>query len=176
MIYIDCNNEYFKENLLQLFRQLSLDYFFENKNENCPFSITIFFYEKYLRITKAADDEIKLQLPSRFDQILDVIEKLSKKFFINISYLKYFPLNQSIHSDEKIIKLNLIHNKILMQLSLRSNGIPKSHLYKLIWPTDKDYSINKLETHVTNLKNLIIQETDLKINFESYSGILKLII
>lgn len=176
MIYLDCQNEFLKKNLFDLFRQLSLDYLFEEKKENSPFSITIFFQEQFLKITSNEISDIKMYLPLRLDQIIDTIEKVSKKFFINIANVKYYPLNQSILFGEKIMKLNLIHNKILMQLSLHKNGLPKSYLYKLIWPMDKEYSVNKLDTHITNLKNSIIEETKLNINFESNNGVLKLII
>jgi len=52
----------------------------------------------------------------------------------------------------------------------------KVDLYKNIWPKDKDYQMNKLDTHLTNLKNYIYEKIDLKLNFSSISGQIKLII
>ena len=34
----------------------------------------------------------------------------------------------------------------------KSSGVDKFELYKKIWPLDKDYQINKLDTHLSNLK------------------------
>ena len=54
--------------------------------------------------------------------------------------------------------------------------IEKVDLYNNIWPKDKDYQMNKLDTHLTNLKNYIYEKIDLKLNFSSISGQIKLII
>ena len=34
-------------------------------------------------------------------------------------------------------------------------GIEKVDLYKIIWPKDKEIILNKLDTHLTNLKNIV---------------------
>ena len=57
-----------------------------------------------------------------------------------------------------------------------TDGVNKDELYGLIWKNDKEVSINKLDTHLTNLKKKLKQELDIKINFQSQNKNLKLII
>jgi DNA-binding response OmpR family regulator len=61
-------------------------------------------------------------------------------------------------------------------LIVNKEGINKKFLYESIWPNDKDISINKLDTHLTNLKNQIKLDLSLNINFISQEKILNLII
>lgn len=66
---------------------------------------------------------------------------------------------------------------ILSHLLLSSiNGVEKIELIKNIWPNDKDIFLNKLDTHLTNLKNQLADEIGFELNFSSKSGILKLCI
>ena len=39
----------------------------------------------------------------------------------------------------------------------------------MIWPLDKEVSINKIDTHLTNLKNYLLEELGYKLNFKSSS-------
>ena len=52
----------------------------------------------------------------------------------------------------------------------------KNFLYQSIWKRDKTISINKLDTHLTNLKNKLKLDLDLKINFQSQNKMLRLLI
>ena len=45
----------------------------------------------------------------------------------------------------------------------------------MIWPNDKDVQLNKLDTHMTNLKNKL-KEIGLNIRFVTNSGKVQLII
>ena len=53
-------------------------------------------------------------------------------------------------------------------------GIEKTKLIKKIWPKDKDIFFNKLDTHLTNLKNQLQNDLNFNLKFSSKSGILKL--
>ena len=53
-------------------------------------------------------------------------------------------------------------------------GINKVDLIKTIWPNDKEIFFNKLDTHLTNLKNNLSKEIDYDLKFSSKSGIIKL--
>ena len=65
----------------------------------------------------------------------------------------------------------------MTHLTLNLNiGINKSNLYKLIWPYDKDIQINKLDTHITNLKNKVKEFLKVDLTIISSSGVIKLII
>ena len=45
----------------------------------------------------------------------------------------------------------------------------------MIWPSDKNFQINKLDTHLTNLKNLIKEKLGYQINFKTIGGKIYLI-
>ncbi len=53
-------------------------------------------------------------------------------------------------------------------------GVDKNHLYKTIWTQDKDIQINKLDTHITNLKNKTKKELNIDLKIITNSGILRL--
>ena len=44
-----------------------------------------------------------------------------------------------------------------MCLLYLKDGVNKFSLYEKLWPEDKDIYMNKLDTHLTNLKNKIRQ-------------------
>ena len=52
----------------------------------------------------------------------------------------------------------------------------KEYLYKCIWPEDHDMQLNKLDTHLTNLKNLLKESLDFNLSFRSISGKIKFLI
>ena len=53
-------------------------------------------------------------------------------------------------------------------------GVEKTDLIRSIWPKDKDIFLNKLDTHLTNLKNQIYNDLNFDLKFSSSSGRLKL--
>ena len=52
------------------------------------------------------------------------------------------------------------------------NGLQKEKF--IIWKKDKDVSINKLDTHLTNLKNQLKDDLGLKAKFKSREKMLTL--
>ena len=54
-------------------------------------------------------------------------------------------------------------------------GISKLNLYKNIWPADKEIFMNKLDTHLTNLKNYLASDLNFSLNFTTVKGQLNLI-
>ena len=89
---------------------------------------------------------------------------------------KYFPYQRVICIKNKKSLLSDIQNLIISNLIINQKGIEKDHLYNLIWKRDKLVHINKLDTHLTNLKKKLKQELDLKINFQSQNKTLRLLI
>jgi DNA-binding winged helix-turn-helix (wHTH) protein len=61
-------------------------------------------------------------------------------------------------------------------LFLFDQGISKNDLYKKIWPNDKEVSINKIDTHLTNIKNILNKTINFSLKISSKNGLLKLII
>ena len=97
--------------------------------------------------------------------------------FVNLGKIKYRPIKQSLSLNNNHINLNFIHNVIMINLMLNLEiGVDKIFLYGLIWPNDKDIQINKLDTHITNLKNKIKNELKINLKIISNAGFLKLCI
>ena len=160
--------------IFYIIQQLSLSHYEIAENNIMPFSIVIKKQNNSLLLTSNNSKEIKIQLPCRADSLVEQLEHLSKDFHFNLFDTIYYPLNQKLSRLDRSIKLNLIHNNIFKYLILNKEGISKANLYKIIWPKDKDYHVNKLDTHITNLKNVILKELDISIGFESSNGILKI--
>ena len=77
--------------------------------------------------------------------------------------------------EDKVSYLSDIQNEIMIHLLLNlGNGIDKIELIKSIWPNDKDIFFNKLDTHLTNLKNQLLSDINFKLKFSSKSSLLKL--
>ena len=72
--------------------------------------------------------------------------------------------------------LSNIQNHILSLLITSPNGINKNQLYKVVWPHNKDYSVNKLDTHLTNLKKKLKTEIEVDIQIKSIDKNITLII
>ena len=118
-----------------------------------------------------------MSLPISFELFFSEIKNLYIERFVNVGNLNYKPVKQSVSFKNNIINLNYIHNIIMTNLILNLDiGIYKNDLYKFIWPNDKDIQINKLDTHITNLKNKIKNGLKIDLNIISNAGILKLII
>ena len=113
-----------------------------------------------------------LELNLIFSDLMREILKISYK----INNFFYFPFQRKVKNEKLKTYLSDIQNKILLNLLTNQNGINKDELYQIIWSQDKMISINKLDTHLTNLKSLLIDELNLKINFKSADKKLKLII
>ena len=113
-----------------------------------------------------------LELNFIFSDLMREILKISYK----INKFFYFPFQRKVKNEKLKTYLSDIQNKILLNLLTNQNGINKDELYQIIWSADKTISINKLDTHLTNLKSLLIDELNLKINFKSADKKLKLII
>lgn len=113
-----------------------------------------------------------LDLNFIFSDLMREILKISYK----INKFFYFPFQRKVKDNKLKTYLSDIQNKILLNLLTNQNGINKDQLYQIIWSKDKMISINKLDTHLTNLKSLLIDELNLKINFKSEDKKLKLII
>ena len=76
----------------------------------------------------------------------------------------------------KITHLGSIHITIFTKFLLNIDvGIDKKQLYKELWPGDKDIYINKLDTHLTNLKNKINSDLSYDLKFTSSKGRIYLI-
>ena len=80
---------------------------------------------------------------------------------------------QSLIYNNKEAYLGNIHFIIFCNLLLhREDGSDKTDLYKEIWPQDKEYQFNKLDTHLTNLKNHLKENINFDFLFFTRSGLI----
>ena len=176
MIKISSKDRFIEKSFQDLFEQKKLfiiDYDLEEYFHN--FEISISDNEIHFLINKK--NKLNWKIPTTFNKIFKKIYYNLSNNFIYISDMKYYPLKNTVESGSKKLQLSEIQNSILLMLSLNlKNGIHKENLAKIIWPKDKEISINKLDTHLTNLKNQLAKDLNFKFNFVSKSSLLKLII
>lgn len=173
MFLIDFDDDFFSKNISSILKQKSFPVTF-NKKEKYFDSISIKLISNGLKIFKSNNSQI-INLPATSMTICSTIKKLLSQTSINFSEYEYNPINQVIFYKNVPCYLGVIHNIIFGNLLLhKSEGIKKLDLYQLIWPNDKDIQINKLDTHITNLKNKLKTVISLSVNISSSSGIIKL--
>ena len=118
----------------------------------------------------------KLDIPIDINVLASEISKKVLDIFTEINDHKYFPYQRLITNFKKKSLLSDIQNMIISKLLIYKEGIDKEFLYKSIWKRDKQISINKLDTHLTNLKNQLKLDLDLHVNFQSQNKTLRLLI
>ena len=173
MILVKSNDDFNLKSIISLLDQKKFSFVTE-KSEKYFFELDLFFDDKNLKINSSSKT-IVLKLPISIELFFSEIKNLLISRFVKIGNFKYEPIKQSLINDKKTINLNYIHNIIISNLILNLNvGVDKFFLYQLIWPDDKDIQINKLDTHLTNLKNKLKNELLLDLNISSLNGVIKL--
>ena len=173
MILIKSNDDFKLKSIISILDQKKLSFVID-KSAKYFFELDLYFDSKNLKINSSRESKV-LKLPISVEFFFSEIKNLLINKFVNIDDFKYEPVKQSIIHDNRIANLNYIHNIIISNLILNLNeGVDKFFLYQLIWPDDKDIQINKLDTHLTNLKNKLKHELLLDLNISSLNGIIKL--
>ena len=173
MIKLECNNYLILDTITSYLEYKK--YLLSSQNEK--FQTLIEIQEKEKNIILNVNGSKK-----RFITPIDInilAAEISKKIMdINIQILdyKYFPYQRLITNIKKKSLLSDIQNMIMSKLVTYKEGIDKEGLYQSIWKRDKQISINKLDTHLTNLKNQLKSDLDLYVNFQSQNKILRLLI
>ena len=165
---------------------LNLSEFLENNISNVTSSIIVReknsrllvlnFYSSdiELKISSPNQETIHILKPFHFSQIISKINIFQHNYSVAIGRIYYFPFHGSINFNESKLLLSDTQNKILASLVCYKDGIEKKTLYEFIWPRDKDISDNKLDTHLTNLRNHIFSFSNYKLNFKTFRGLIKL--
>ena len=166
MIKLECNNYLVMQTIKSYLEKKFL--LADDKKYFCI--IKIEETEKHL-LLKVNDYKKEISLP------VD-LNFLSSEIDINLPIrdFKYFPYQRLVENDKKKSLLSDIQNIILNNLLLFSEGVDKDLLYKSIWKRDQDIHINKLDTHLTNLKKKLKDDLNILINFQSYKKKLRLLI
>lgn len=146
---------------------------FDQKNQNF-YHIKISLSEKNLEIS-IDKDYLSFSLPIEFHYFFSELLKKMNNLSLNYPRFIYFPFKQTIIANNKEVQLRNTHNTIIKNLLLtQENGISRKELYFYIWPNDKDIQINKLDTHLTNLKNYFLENLNLKLSIISQKNIVYL--
>jgi len=113
-------------------------------------------------------------LPCRIIELFNEIKIILLDHHIKFDTLFYYPLKQKLSSNISSIKLRHIHNIIIEEILKNfDHQMSKEYLYQCIWPNDHDIQLNKLDTHLTNLKNTLRDSLNYNLIFKSVSGNIK---
>ena len=174
MIYLSSKDELIQESLTNLIFQINPLLITTSKNLSFV-QIEAYQGNDQLHFTYNQKKEI-IKMPSKINIIFEGIFKLIFEKAVVINEFDFFPFKQTINYQGNEVKLNFISNEILRNLYLyKEEGIDKNILYSSIWPQDKEILINKLDTHLTNTKNLIQDNFNIELKYASKKGIVKLL-
>ena len=167
MIKISSNNPLAERKLISLINQKGIQVCI---NEGQPYFSHLHFSIDHhsLTILLASKEMIEFKLPIdinfMFNQLMSILNDIEVK---NVEFI-YFPFRQLLIFNHKETSLRNTHNIILRYLLLAGEkGINRKDLYCNIWPKDKEIQFNKLDTHLTNLKNFLIENLGLEIKIVS---------
>ncbi len=106
-----------------------------------------------LHISDNQQIERDIIIPTHINEIMTIVNFFQDKYSVTIGLINFFPFKGTIEFENKVKRLGSIQNNILEILVNKKKGISKNNLYQEIWPNDKNIQENKLDTHLTNLKN-----------------------
>ena len=174
MFYLKSDNNFLMDNIINVLNQKTS--LFTNNNDISSFATISIFANENTLFVEAANDKKSISKPFTFIKLFEEIDSTLAKIKIYFNDLTYIPVKQNLSYENKSLILGNIHNLIFSKLLLNlTSGVNKSHLYEIIWPGDKNFQINKLDTHLTNLKNLIKEKLEYQINFKTIGGKIYLI-
>ena len=174
MFYLRSNNNLLLNSISSILNQKSA-IFNTNGEANSFATISISSNESALFI-ETVNDKKKISTPLSITKLFEKIDSILTEIKIDFNNLVYVPVKQNLIYEKKSLVLGNIHNLIFSALLLHlKSGISKNNLYEMIWPGDKSYQINKLDTHLTNLKNLINEKLGYQANFKTIEGKIYLI-
>lgn len=174
MITINCDNKLISNTIENLLNKNEISFsFFDTKYSFLKITLKT---KKDVIIFEHEKKEKKFDLPANINDIFKEFLNQLNIFNINFYNSNYYPFQNKIVFSQKTLFLKNIHSIILYNLVLYKEGIDKENLYLSIWPQDKHISINKLDSHLTNLKNYIRDSIGINIKFQSNRKLIKLVI
>ena len=173
-IYMICTENFYTEKLIEALQQKNL-FVVDLHYKSLP-DLRLDYHGNVLEIKYRDNKKTKFNMPFNFNDFSKYFLGLLSSYSIDFNGLNYFPYIKKINFGRSDINLNETHNIIFSNLLLHQNkGISKLDLYQFIWPTDKEIFMNKLDTHLTNLKSYINSELNLNLNISTIKGRLTLI-
>ena len=173
MFYLKSDNNFLMDKIINVLNQKTTLF---NNNKIYFFATINIFENENTLFVETANDKKSISKPFTFNKLFEEIDNILAKIKIYFNDLTYIPVKQNLSYEKKTLILGNIHNLIFSTLLLNlTSGVNKSQLYEMIWPNDKNFQINKLDTHLTNLKNLIKEKLGYQINFKTIGGKIYLI-
>ena len=169
MYLIKSNNAFYLRKVHDLLVQKEIPILLDG-NKKTYGILKLEFYDKSLKV-EFNEDKFLFELPLNIEHFFHEIYNLLSENFIQIGELTYYPIKELISKKNVTVSLRNTHNLIFNQALISNrDGVLKTDLYKLIWPLDIDIHINKLDTHLTNLKNFLKKEINYDLKFISNHG------
>tara|TARA_B100000900_G_scaffold346308_1_gene311063 strand:- start:799 stop:1329 length:531 start_codon:yes stop_codon:yes gene_type:complete len=169
MFLLKSNDQYLIESISHLLKQKNFFHTLDEKQKYF-FTLNINTIKKEMEICSLHEKK-KIILPTTISNIITTINNLFIDYEIEVNDAKFYPLRQSLEFKNKTTNLGNIHFIIFSHLLLNCNeGSNKVELYKSIWPLDKEYQVNKLDTHLTNLKNYLKEKLNFNLIFTTNLG------
>jgi hypothetical protein len=171
MIKINCEEKFIEKNIKDLFKQKKI--FTADHQSRNYLNINISLHNESL-ISELNNDRFIIKTPFQIINYFALLFEKISSFCLEMNGIKYFPFQQCIEKNNKKTKLGETHHKIFYYLVTTDDGIDKKLLYSLIWPNEKAIQLNKLDTHLTNLKKFLKEQIDYDVIFSSNKGIIKI--
>jgi len=172
MFLLNCNDDFLNKSISSLLIQKNIFHTLE-KDKNSFFVLDIFQSQNEIEF-RGPFKILKTKTPTTINFLVKNLLDLISDFTLEIKGAKFYPLKQSIVYENKETNLGNIQFIIFSQLVLNKDGLNKIDLYKSIWPSDKDFQLNKLDTHLTNLKNHLKEKINYEFIFSTQSGLIKI--
>ena len=171
MFLLNSNDPLIVHTISSILQQMEIVHTLDQKKKYF-FKIEIIKNSKNIEL-RGISKILKLDIPTSINSLIKKIYNLFSDFTLDINGAKFYPLKHSLVYRDEETYLGNIHFIIFSQLLLyRDNGVDKTELYKEIWPQDKDYQFNKLDTHLTNLKNHLKEKINFDLLFSTRSGLI----
>lgn len=168
MIKVTSNDNFVKKQIIELLFQKNIHVDMDHKY--LSFVQMIVDVENSKKINLLINDKnYFFLLPMNFNDFYKNLLYLLSAINIQKGQINFYPFKEEVIYKDKSVKLKHIHHKIFVEAIRNPDGIDKTTLYQKIWPLDKEVSINKIDTHLTNLKNFLFDELGYKLNFKSSS-------
>ena len=171
---ISSSNIHIQKIVENFYQENRLKFISDQNNQNYLFEIKINSSENKIYISSDHSKKFEIVTPFYYNKLIEIIEKIFLEFEINIGNLIYSPYRQELYNEQDTLYINDIHNNILINLVLSKNGLNKDILYKILWDKDKDVNMTKLDTHLTNLKNLVKNKFSCSFNFSTHKNLLRI--
>jgi hypothetical protein len=112
--------------------------------------------------------------PVRVVEIINELRRMLLNHSMSFDSLTYFPFKQTLLNQKLSLKLRHSQNIIVKEILKNPvYEIKKDDLYRSLWPNDHSIQLNKLDTHLTNLKNTLRDSLNYNLIFKSVRGNLK---